>query len=375
MKTKTAFKSLDKRAYLILLSALLLVGVLVASGFLLSSPARVVRGYFESFSAGDYETAYAYLSAPDSPLINKEAFGEYMRQEMAGNMDVANYVLERTAFRRLMQTYEVTYILQGESAEDDLRVELVRQRKKQLLVFNRYKVGVGGMVDRGYTIYAPEDIELSVDGIGIPASQSAASPYAHMSAYALPAIFRGRHQLTASGEWFDEITCEFFVLDGKEKSMNMYPLEISEDTRAYLAENAYNVFTALVAGAIQGEKLLDIPGINAIMTTNAEAFGAIKEAYRGLSDHVRNQYDGTGLKSISFKGSRDESESVFLNYGQYVCDVAFTYTYAMQELDYATGKLTEEAFNNEREGTVRFAFAHEDGGWRIVALEEYGLYY
>lgn len=374
-KAKTALKSLGKRAYLLLFSALLLIAVLVVSGFLLSSPARVVRGYFESFAAGDYETAYAYLSAPDSPFISKEAFGDYMRQELAGNMDVANYVIDRTSFRRLMQTYEVTYILQGESAEDSLRVELVRQRKKQLLFFNRYKVGVGGMVDRSCTVYAPEGIELSVDGIAVPESKNAVSEHAHMSAYTIPAIFRGRHRVAAKGDWFEEIADEW-TLEGKSKEKTLFLLEVGEDTRAYLAENAYNVFTALVAGAVKGDKLTDIPGITGILTTNAEALGAMKETYRNLSGHVKSQYDGTGLKSVSFKSFRDDSESVYLDFdGRYVCAVSFNYTYVMQELDYATGKLTEEAFNNEREGAVRCAFAREDGGWRIVALEDYGLYF
>jgi len=378
-------KRLDQKTKSLLIGAAAGVAVLIAlviAGSALSNPKRTAKAYFESFVAGNYEKAYNYLSLPDSKFLNKQAFREYMKQENASALDIASYeIVDPYAGRsgvppdesQIAKTYLVNYILRGESSQRHLTVNLVRQDKKKFLFFNNYKVGLDDLVVRDFVIYAPDGISLSFGGVPLAAQENTTGSYESLKVYAVGAAFKGKYMLRASSSLFEDLEMEI-AMDRRDYEV-LNELEVKESIRASIATNAYNVFAAMVQTALKQEELRSIENISGILTAGQEPLNAIQERYDNLTSHVSKD-DGTGLKSVHFAGFDDETRNNTLDSdGRYRCDIALRYTYVKISKDWWTQELTQEDPSSERDGSARFAFAYEDGGWKIVSFDTYSLYY
>jgi len=379
-KAKTMSKKTKK--LIIIVAALVAAAVaLVIAGSELTNPQRIVKAYFESYVAGNYEKAYSYLSLPKSQFLTKQAFSEHMRQENFSNMDIASYEIVNPNKGRsgndasqISKEYQVNYILRGESSQKRFTVSLVRQDKKQLLFYNSYKVGLDDLIVREYIIYAPDGINLTFDGVALTQRDNTTDSYENLKVYVVDAAFRGNHTLTATSDLFEDVTAEISLSRSSSYEV-LNNFEVKESIRAKLATNTYNVFAAMVQSAVKKGEMMSIENIANILTTNPEQRKGIQERYINLASHVKMD-DGTGLKSISFKSSRDETYSSSLDRdGRYRCDVSFKYSYVRIYNDWWSGEAIEEASSGERDGSVRFYFAYEDSAWKIVSFDSYSLYY
>ena len=371
-------KPVSKSAKVVVFSGIgliMLIAALVVAGSFLSSPQRVVKAYFESYAAGDYEKAYGCLSLPESTFITREAFNAYLQNQGADRMDVVNYEITipaRTS-SSLVLPCVVRYVLQGKNKPELFPVDLVLQSKRQLLFFSQYKVGVGEMIAHDYRIYAPGDISVLLDGIELAAEKLPADQYGHMRCYTAGTVFKGKHQLIVTSGLYEDIKQDLIIDAGDPITLDN--LEVKEYAREIIAANAYNVFAAMVSSAIKQEALMAIPGIAEILTSHPGALEGIQDAYKSLCYQVKNE-DGSGLKSVEFKGFEDISSSSTVNSeGLYICNLEFGYTYVALELNRSTGKLTEEKFSYERVSTLSFSFAYENNGWKVVSLDDFELYY
>ena len=376
-------KTMSKKTKKLIIAVAALVAVVIAlaiTGSAITNPERIVKAYFESYVAGNYEKAYSYLSLPKSQFLTKQAFGEHMRQENFSNMDIASYEIvdpnkgrSGNDSRQISKEYQVNYILRGESSQKRFTVSLVRQDKKQLLFYNSYKVGLDDLIVRDYIIYAPEGINLSFDGVALTQRDNTTDSYENLKMYVVDAAFRGTHTLTATSDLFEDVTAEISLSRSSYEVLNDF--EVKESIRATLATNSYNVFVAMVQSAIKKGELMSIENIANVLTSNPEQAKGIQERYINLASHVKKD-DDTGLKSVSFKGSTDETYSSSLDRdGRYRCDVNFRYSYVKIYNDWWSGETREEASSGERDGSVRFYFAYEGGSWKIVSFDSYSLYY
>jgi len=378
-KAKTMSKK-TKKIIIAVAAAIAVLVALVITGSSITNPERIVKAYFESYVAGNYEKAYSYLSLPKSQFLTKQAFGEYMRQENFSNMDIASFEIVDPSKGRsgndssqISKEYQVNYILRGESSQKRFTVSLVRQDKKQLLFYNSYKVGLDDLIVRDFIVYAPEGINLNFDDVALAQRDNTTDSYENLKMYVVDAAFRGNHTLAATSDLFEDIRAEISLSRSSYEVLNDF--EVKESIRATIATNAYNVFVAMAQNALKKGELLSIENIANVLTSNSEQQRGIQERYDNLTSHVKKD-DGTGLKSVSFKGSTDETYSSSLDRdGRYRCDVNFRYTYVKIYNDWWSGEAIEEASSGERDGSVRFYFAYEDGSWKIVSFDSYNLYY
>lgn len=376
-------KSLNKRAKTLIIiasSLLIVIVVLLGMGSAISSPERVVKAYFESYISADFEKAYSYLSFPESKFLNKQSFSDYMKRELVSAMDVANYeIIDPSDGRisvdesQITKVYQIDYVLRGESSKKSLYVNLVLQDKNRFVFFKNYKIGLDDLIVRDYIVYAPEGVNLSFDGIALTQQPNITEYYPNLKMFVVDAAFRGKHILAASSELYEDNSQEV-VLDGRG-SFVLSELELKKDIRTALATNTYNVFVAMVQNAIKKGDLLAVENIADILTSNPEQLKRIQEQYNSLTSSVIND-DGTGLKSVSFKSFSDKTYGNSLDQnGQYLCDIQFNYSYVKTIKDWWTDELTEESSSYERDGSVRFSFAFEEGKWKIVSFDSYNLYY
>lgn len=376
-------KQLNKKAKALIVGVVALAVAVVALmliGSNLSNPERIVKAYFESYASANYEKAYSFLSLPESKFLNKESYSKSMMQENVSAMDIASFEIINPNkgpnvdnASQISMIYQINYILRGESTKRRFTVNLVQQDKRRFLFYKDYKVGLDNLVVRDFEIYAPDDINLLFDGVLLPSRENMTDSNDGLKAYVVDAAFKGKHSITATSELFKDISQEV-SFDGRD-SIVLNTFEVKDDIRTFLSQNTYNIFTSIVQAAIKKSELMSIDNISNILTSNPENLRKIQEQYQSLFSRVSND-DGTGLKSVTFNGFKDKTNSYSLNKeGQYVCDIEYKYTFTKITKDWGTETLTEQTSASEQVGTTRFCFAYEDGNWKIVSWDRFNLYY
>lgn len=378
---RSFFQSLNKKKKIIIPIGIILILIIVffVVASTLSSPERLVKSYFECYIDQDYQKMYSYLSVSENDFINQETFEKYMSENSGldaseiTDYDVSSLDLGIYGNDRL---YEVSYVIDGSNYEESFIVNLVKQSGKQWLFFDKYKVDFQDAMHKDYTIYAPSNLTVEVDGIAVKGTPVQDSP--NESYYTIDSIFGGNHIIKISGAMINEINDEVYIAsDNSDSSYNDYSdyygsnsydveyfnFEINDTEYQNLIKSAQTLPNTIYGGAISG-KTADQLGI-AISATN----DSFTNLYKNISNNVKNP--SYGIKSISFSNFRSD----FDNSLQFTSD-GFQYSF---RLVFDSDYVQNDSFTNQpvnRKATncrANFTYAYEDGEWKLASLSIYGI--
>lgn len=391
----------NKKAQIAILCAcivVVLIGSVFAIGNSLTNPERIVKKYFESYMDGDYAKAYEYLAMPDSEFLSKKAYATYMEQTVTGKT-VSQYEISESSStsissssntsssKELTKRYTVKYLLTGESTTNSFSVTLVLQENKKFIFFDDYSVAVDDFIVKNFTVYAPDGLTISVDGIGLKSEKSTDDYGNPLKVYTIPYAYKGTHELAATSDAFEDYTDTFSL--SNDGSTIIRGLEIKESVRDEMANTAETLFTSWCTNAIEEISLSEADF--EMLTSVSTPLGELTEVYYSLQEHF-NKEDGTGLKSIAFQFFEDVSTSTNVNNDYiYECRLKFTYSYVKLYLGYAENIIVgeeneqapqgndpvimEESSDGTREGSVRIRFIYEDGTFKVYSIDNYSINY
>lgn len=377
----SSIRKMSKKAKgaLISVGALFLIVIVFFSvGSIITNPERTVKAYFESYMGGDFETAYNYLSLPDSDFLAKEYYSSYMQSEIK-EMAVSQYEIEgdnyysegSNAEKAMTKYYSVSYLLTGESSPKSFNVTLVLQPKKKLLFFNHYKVASDNILVQNFNIYAPSNLTITVDGFTLPEKEHSENYYSDLKVYTIPYAFNGKHELSVSSDLFEQYT-DTITLLGNDGTTTLNDLTLKESVKNEIAKQTENIFTSMCNSAIAGNTFDKVTGD---FTTDVEQLAEIQEQYKSLCERFKKD-DGTGLKSIKFESFTDESYSSALSSDfRYQCRLNFDYSYVRLYKEWGSDEITEQNSNGTTGGSVRMTFAYESDTWKLYSFEYYSVYY
>lgn len=388
---RSFFQLLNKKKKIIIPIGVVLIVVIaffcVAGA--LSSPERLVKSYLECYIDQDYQKMYSYISVSENDFINQETFEKYMSE--ASGLDasrITNYNVSPLSMgmnsedestnrsSQLLKSYVVSYVIDGSNYEQSFVVNLVKQSGKNWLFFDKYKIALRDATRKDYTIFAPSDLSVEVDGITIKGTPLKDSP--NESYYTIDSIFGGNHTIKISGAMINEINDEVYIAsDNSDSSYSDYSdyygsnsydvkyfdFEINDTECQNLIENAQTLPNTIYGGAISG-KTADQLGI-AISTTNDD----FANLYNNISNNVKNP--SYGMKSISFSNFRSD----FDNDLQFTSD-GFRYSFI---LIFDSDYVQNDYFTNQpvnRKATdcrANVSYYYEDGSWKLASLSIYGL--
>jgi len=391
----TSFKKINKKTKILVgvaCASIILLSILFSLVSSLSSPERVIKRYVENCISGDYDQAYNTIAMPDSPFVTKDAFASYMQQSNQDFANIMNYEIldyEKTLSRSdstynslkgllsesLMKLYSVSYVLHGESKTRDLMVILVNQNQKRFLFFDTYKITISDMFVNDYTIYAPEDVKVTIDGIELPVSKD--SEKSSLKAYKVSHLFSGKHDLKITSNIYEDY--KEVISPSSKDSETFEDFTLKESVRADLAKQAETTFKSLCVNAVAGN---DFSKVEGLFTEDTSALNSIKEKYTSLCDGMK-LYDGSGLKSISFQSFTDRNYTDELSYtNRYVCKLNYTYDYVMSYVENQFNEDTaeyeevvREASSSDNQASVEVTLEYIDKSWRIHSISDYSINY
>ena len=373
-----ARKPMSLARKLILLAAGLAVVagiVLYTVGSRLSKPENLVKNYFDSYMAYDWDKTYDYLDIPSGEFTTKDMYIKVLEGLYSEKPEISNMVIKPPSGSDtdgLVTKYTVEYTVKGQTSPATFDVNLVKQKNKNWLFFDRYKVFADGKIMKtDYRVVVPCDAKLYLDGLEADRSyvQNNDGEYAD---YIFPNIFCGRHEIKLTAPYAKDyetspVIHELLSDTQKETRIDIEDLEITDAAFTELSKKAEELLKAIYASAVAGKGFETLPSY---FTKEIHGAEACEAEYETILKRAKNE-NGTGLKSIAFSGFTVANENRSLSsMVSYKLKARFKYTYTALQKDWWSGNIVEYTPDAPRDsGSITMNFTYEDGKWVVSSLD------
>lgn len=180
-----------------IIEAVVLVALVIAFfklGQTAFSSEHVAENYAKAKMAGDWEAVYEMLNLPTSALLTEEMFMTTRTDEELQEID--NYEINEVESNNFRTSYVCEYMTTGDSYSNSETIILVKQRDKQWLFFEEWKVTPDNMLVEDNSITIPNDATLFINGTDVSTLAGVEKEeYNNTITYILPKMFRGTYDI------------------------------------------------------------------------------------------------------------------------------------------------------------------------------------
>lgn len=350
------FLTAHKKVAVPVCAALLALAVLTALLGSLFSPERIARGYFQAVMEADAGKAYGCVDVADTPFTRRDDFEAFWRDAYS-KQDVYNYTVEELGAAdggAMERTYCISYYLRGDSQPHSMDVTVVKDSRKEFLLFDRYRV-LPNFLAVNYEIAVPSGSTVTLNGEALVDPDT----WGGAQVYRLPALFQKPYELSVSHPLGGALTETVYPVSGDVYSCG--GLVYSEQTRGAVYEQAVGQLKTILACALADQETMG----DIALASDGDA----SEQYALLRGDLVNVAEGTGFYKFELTETADESyEQQFSADGMYYeCSLSFRYDYGRL---YKRGDAVESEERSSSGGAVLW-YAYEDGQWKLAQLNVY----
>ena len=374
--------------------------VFVAIGSSLSSPEKVVESYFTALTENDYEAMYKQLALPESDLLTKEAFTNYMTQNF-GEGENPYYGVKKFDVKEIderdyygygydynenrdnkkkdenpVKNYQIIMVDKTTGESSTYFVTLIEQDTKTLLFFKNYKVSSASFVAQNVKLYVDGEAAVTFDDIALTSPET--DEYGTKS-YSLPAVFKGEHKVTLTSDLYEPFETDFYIYENYDsQTVRTSYMKFKEDILTSLETKALDTIKTMYANALANK-----PFSIDMMKTTPEYID-LSNIYTNLVDNIAMQEDGTGLNEITFTSGAIRTN--YLNEKQYsvhtddagrttvsfTLNLTYDFKYTRNVGWYEPQLEVREGSNND---SVSFQYTYVDGEWNLSSMGNCVVYY
>lgn len=360
-------KPMEKLTKLFIFEVIALV--LLAIGFYKLAETRfssenVAKNYAKAKMAGDMDEVYDMLNLPSSELLTKDMFlMTQMDQEAEElvNYEISNESESRNSFSN---SFRLEYMTKGNVYSENENIQVVKQREKQMLFFDKWEITPDSLLTKEVILYAPADVTLKINGIDISTIQGVKTEESYGNIqYTLPVMFNGTYTLEASAPARQTITQEVVINNYYSNTIgDMVP---SEESIKELADTSYELQQSLISSAFNQMSYEDF------VAANKEKFIEnidFSYSYNSLYDNV-----ATNENRISKKAYLEEIITQLDDYGvdgetgnffvRLCLSGKFDMETTQKTTDWWTGETIEKPYNYNWNHYGYFTYQLINGEW------------
>lgn len=258
-------KPMAKSVKILILEAILLAAmifVVFQVGSTRFGAKYAAETYAKAKMANDWDALFDMLNLPSSGLLTKEMFLQTRTEDDL--LEVTNYALEdgsdmKNDFRR---TYRCEYMTNGNSYSNSEDIQVVKQREKQFLVFDKWEVTPDNMLAEDVTFTVPLDATLKLNGVDVSTIGGVKSEESYgYRVYSLPAMFSGTYTIQVEAPMRQTVGEVAYI--GSYYSMSYTDMYLDPAVVESLGEKSAALHQDFVTAQMEGKSYQDFAaGLN-----------------------------------------------------------------------------------------------------------------
>lgn len=339
----------------VILAAILFVVI----GKSTSNPKKVVEKYLEAVVDKDWEKAYDMLEVNESDFLNEEAYVKMM--ESKKGQTITNYkiytdfsTIEKDA---IATTVYYGYTVSGQSGEFNGELQLIKQKEKHMLFFERWEVSEK-YAENSYVV-APEGTTVTVDDIELDPETAKEYDDTYVQ-YTIPTMFYGTHKVKSTSDIFEDVETEWTV-DYSEAYCYVDRGEIKESVIEDLTTQIEEMVSEVYAKGYEGK---DFSEISTYFSDDKSVQDSAKGYYDNMKDDFVVNESGEGFKKFSIT---DIEANLDYNSGT-SCqfEVDFDFDYEKTELDWWTNEMKTKTGSSSEDLSVNVDLVDDE--WIVTYI-------
>lgn len=215
-----------------------------------NDPGAVVHKYMEAVRDQDWETAYTYLSLPDSPFLT---FGEYERVFSRAMMsDVTDYSVQEnreTEPDGFSRNYQVQYGKRGSNDRLKTDIRAVKGKEKSWIVLENWEIVPEEWVVGNIHLMAFSDAAVKLDGILLDSAVAEINQDGDYTVYTLPYVFAGSHVLEVFMDGFEPYS-QVINISGSQDSVFLELPNAGIGTMKELSDRTCDLWSRVIDGIV-----------------------------------------------------------------------------------------------------------------------------
>lgn len=363
-QSKLSFKT--KIITAVALSLFVIIGTLCT---VITTPEYVTSNFFDAVITKNWGKMYKYIDVEKSEFVSKKAFVQFMENSdnQFKSFNTTDFVVSEP--KKYIQMFDINNEKKSESVtvkyfdnnsqqETSRTFQVNKKDSNKYLLFNNYKVSTEGIIAKNFKIYAPDYIEIRIDGKKLKKKYISDKSESGYLEYTLPDMFTGKHELKARGEIIEDFTTEIHVSSESDFSLSNIKLKADQENMlAQISEAAYKEYMQSVVENKGFENL------TFEMSDNEDDISVLKDTYNSMTD-ITAKKQGYGLKSISFGAFfKTDTPTRFMSDNSICFELSFKYTTVSTSKRY-NGEIRENT-SREKTGSLKTYFIYDDGEYVI----------
>lgn len=324
------------------------------------SPQKTAEKYFKNVMNAKWGQVYDSFDITNSGFITKSNFLKSQKDTKA--IPYNTYKVGKATYNKdsLGTVIVVTYRLKGDSEDSELEVSLNKQKEKNFLLFDSWKINPSSYIQDDFEIQIPKDSEVEFAGTKLDDKYVSDSDDSYTS-YIIPELFQGEYPITVSQENMETVKAEVSTLDSGYYLDQMNLSQQAQDDIITAAQNAIQNFYAAGLAKKDFSTLADNFSEDQAVRDDAQV------QYTDFMNSLMSE-DGVGITQINFKDFTGEvstsmEDGVLVIYA----DLSYNYDVNYKEADWWSGELTDNS--NSSSDSSSFTYIFENGKWVIKSAD------
>jgi len=337
----------------------------IATGSILSNPERVVKKFFSSTMAGEWDKAFKYVDLPEGEFITKDLFEKALEDEETSDITNFEVTEEEYSDSDISKTYYITYYEAG-SSKSTTYVDVVKSGKF-MLFWDNYKVSADDLVTKNLRITVNAGSKLYLDDIevGDKYVEEDTDSNSTTKTYKIDYVFMGDHKVKATHDVYEDVEKErSFTYKSDDTISLMGSTQVKDSIVKERQTAAENDMKTIFAAAIANK---DFNTIKDLCVSDSSYQNKIKSAYESFLSKTYNS--GYGITKVDYTSISTDASSGTKDSAPYVKVTVK----AKVSADYNTKK--DGTKNTTDTISSTFTYMYKDGQWKLSAVSLDSIYF
>ncbi len=194
----------------VILAVCAFIGIFIAVGERAGSSRRFTEQYFSYYITNNYQEMYKMIDKGSSDFISFENFKSMCSGEKIYG-SLLNYSLGSATKNGNSVTYVVSYYMEGDTNQHTYTITLNKQKKKNYLFFNEWKVSVKRFLVEDFLVKTPVGMKATLDGNDLEKYSDGTSEDGTQDYYKIPILFTGDHTLIISSDQIGNVSKAVYI--------------------------------------------------------------------------------------------------------------------------------------------------------------------
>lgn len=338
----------------------LIIAAFFATGSVRNRPESVAKNFFQAFVDQNWSKVYDMTDYPEGVFFQKDWFVEMRKNNQAPEIVSFEIVEDKDASSAIQRHFIVQYTVKGQGM-DSLELDLIKQREKNMLFFDTWKVSSASQVAKDFCINVPKGASVTVAGVALTDAEKGESQIEGMDSYYIT-LLTVAYKIQVALPWFEVYEDYFTAVPGEQFSVT--GMKLTEDGQTAIEAKMQQALEKVYRAAMAGKDFSEVPKLflDEYQDVCKESYDYLVSELHHSESYTLNQAVFNNFECTVY--NEDNNQGLISAEMTFDYDSQYTYSYKSWRDD----SIKSEEKNDSGSSYMNASFGYDGETYKIAAF-------